>query len=84
MTYNTIKNLELVADCSQTSIEEWNNLMAGSIRANKKIINSLVKKFIPELYEALSLNLNNPYNYFKTKEHLILVHSGTEYFLKIN
>ena len=84
MNYKNINNLELVADCSQTSIAEWNNLMFGAIRANKKIVNSLVKKFIPGLYEGLSLNLNNSYNYSKTKNHLILVHSATEYFLKIN
>ena len=84
MTYSNINNLELVADCSQISIGEWEKLMAGAIRANKKIINSLVKKFLPELYQALHLKLINPHHYFKTKEHLILVHSATEYFLKIN
>lgn len=58
--------------------------MAGAKKANKLKINNLIKKFLPEFYSQLSLNLPNPYNYFRTKTHLILVHSGIEYFFKFN
>lgn len=83
MTYN-ISKLEYQTNCSSVSQVEWNELMKGAKRADKKKINDLVKKFLPELYLGLSLNLSNPYKYFKTKNHFVLVHSATEYFLKIN
>lgn len=56
--------------------------MAGATRADHRQIDSLVRKHLPDLYEALSLNLWNPYHYFKTRRHLILVHSGIEHFLR--
>ena len=55
--------------------------MAGATRADHRLVNSLVRKHLPDLYEDLSLNLRNPYHYFKTRRHLILVHSAIEYFL---
>ena len=55
--------------------------MAGATRANHRQIDRLVRRHLPDLYEGLSLNLRNPYHYFKTRRHLILVHSAIEYFL---
>ena len=55
--------------------------MAGATRADHRFVNSLVRKHLPDLYEDLSLNLRNPYHYFKTRRHLILVHSAIEFFL---
>ncbi len=55
--------------------------MDGARRADKRVINRLVKTHLPDLYYALRLDLRNPYAYLKTKTHLILVHSGIEYFL---
>ena len=55
--------------------------MDGARRADKRVINRLVKTHLPDLYRALRLDLRNPYAYFKTRDHLILVHSGIEYFL---
>lgn len=55
--------------------------MYGARRADKRVINRLVKMHMPDLYYALRLDLRNPYAYFKTSDHLILVHSGIEYFL---
>jgi len=56
--------------------------MDGKTRADKRIINRLVKKYLPNLYRQLALHLYNPYHYYKTKNHLILVHSDIEYFLR--
>lgn len=63
--------------------------MKGATRADTYLINRLVKEHLPELFMALSLDCKplkdlswfNPYQYYKTKKHLILVHSGIEYFL---
>ena len=55
--------------------------MHGATRADKKTINRLVGEHLPDLYHALRLDLRNPYAYHKTRDHLILVHSGIEYFL---
>ena len=78
------KNTYLTLECRCCDIKEtrWDELMQDAKRANVRKVNSLVKKFLPDLYNELALNLYNPYEYFKTKTHLILVHSGIEYFLK--
>jgi len=67
--------------CVGITFNKWENLMKGHTRSNKKQIDRLVKKHLPKLYEELRLNFYNPYNYYKTKRHLILVHSGIEYFI---
>ena len=82
--YNQIESIELDNTCVDITQRQWDKLMLGATKANKRIINSLVKKLMPSLYEGLSLSLYNPYDYLKTDTHLILVHSGIEYFLKIN
>ena len=58
--------------------------MQGAKRTDKRKLNKLVKEQIPELYESLALQYYNPYNYYKTKTHYVLVHSSIEYFLKIS
>ena len=82
MTPTRVESLELECCCCDIHISKWERLMAGHTRANKRTINRLVREHLPDLYEALSLNLHNPYNYHKTKTHLILVHSGIEHFLR--
>lgn len=81
MNYERIDNLELEATCTSIDIQTWEKFMEGATTADKKKINRSVKKHLPELYDGLSLNLYNPYKYFKTKRHLILVHSAIEYFI---
>lgn len=81
MNYDTINNLTLVCDCTEIKKSEWDQLMQGARRANKRKINALVKKHLPDLYYKLALNYRNPYNYFKTDKHLVLVHSSIEYFI---
>ena len=80
-TPRRVDALWLVATCADVSLPRWEQLMKGATRANKKIINRLVRQHLPDLYHSLRLDLRNPYAYFKTKDHLILVHSGIEFFL---
>jgi hypothetical protein len=80
--YEAVTELELDTTCVECRGGKWNQLMKGAVRANKRAINSLVKKLLPDLYEKLALQFYNPYNYLRTQKHLILVHSGIEFFLK--
>jgi hypothetical protein len=84
MGYREIAYLEYETSCVGITQERWDELMKDSKRANKREVNKLVKDKIPSLYDGIQLKYFNPYNYFKTKTHLILVHSAVEHFLKIN
>jgi hypothetical protein len=72
----------LECNCTNISLTKWNQLMEGAKRMDKRKLHKLVKSNCPNLYKGLSLHLHNPYNYYKTKTHYILVHSGIEYFLR--
>ena len=80
----SVNYLELDCTCVGIGTGKWDELMQGATHANHAQIDNLVKLHLPELYEELMLNLYNPYNYFKTETHLILVHSSIEYFLSYN
>lgn len=80
-TPREVDGLWLDATCSGINLAQWERWMAGATRADKRTINRLVRLHLPELYEDLRLDLRNPYFYHKTKRHLILVHSATEFFL---
>lgn len=84
INYDVITSLYFQTDCTCISTWEWDALMEGHVRANKKKIDVLVKKFLPGLYDFLALEFPNPYKYYRTKTHLVLVHSSIEYFLKFN
>jgi hypothetical protein len=72
----------LECTCCDINQSKWDRLMKGATRTDKVKLNRLIKHEMPELYEALFLNLYNPYNYYKTKTHWVLVHSAIEYFIK--
>lgn len=80
--YKRIYSLEVEATCVGISKYEWDKYMKDAVVANKRKINSLVSIFLPQLYRDLSLNLRNPYKYYMTNTHLILVHSGIEHFIR--
>ena len=82
--YNKVHSLYFEASCVNVSQQKWDDLMSGAKKGNKREINKLVKRFLPDLYIGLALNYYNPYNYYRTDTHLILVHSGIEHFLKFN
>jgi hypothetical protein len=79
--YNRIQLNYLEYTCVSISSYKWESLMEGAVRANKAEIDRLVKRDLPDLYHGLCLNYYNPYNYFRTAKHLILVHSGIEHFI---
>jgi hypothetical protein len=90
--YNRINILTYECNCTSISIHKWDKLMENATQGNKYKINKLVKELLPKLFKELLLNEKplkdlswfNPYIYYKTKTHLVLVHSSIEYFLKIN
>lgn len=71
--------------CKDISIDTWNGLMKGAVKANGLKIRRMIKKQLPDLYYTLALEYFNPYEHLcqRTKTHLIYVHSGIEYFLRI-
>jgi hypothetical protein len=81
MDYKSIVVLKVEATCKSISMSLWDRLMEGAVRADHRAIDKLVRKLLPELYEALALNCYNLHHYFRTKRHLILVHSDIEYFI---
>ena len=80
-TPREVDSLWLAATCCNINLAQWERWMAGATRADHRLVDRLVRKHLPDLYEVLSLNLWNPYHYLKTRRHLILVHSAIEYFL---
>lgn len=81
-TPKEIDCLWLEATCSGINLAQWERWMAGATRADHRRIDGLVRQHLPDLCWDLALNLRNPYHYFKTRRHLILVHSAMEYFLR--
>ena len=80
--YYEIDHLQYECNCTEISITKWEQLMKDAVKANKGKVNRLVKKYLPWLYSKLQLDFHNPYNYYRTKTHLVLVHSNIEYFIK--
>ena len=80
-TPRRVDGLWLEATCSGIDLAKWNRWMDGATRADKRRIDGLVKRHLPDLYRDLALNMRNPYHYFKTRRHLILVHSAIEHLL---
>ena len=77
-TPSQVERLWLEACCCDVSLTQWERWMKGATRANKRKIDGLVKRHLPELYAALSLNLMNPYAYYNTNSHHLLFHSAIE------
>ena len=63
--------------CSQTTIDEWQQLMKGARKASYKRLVQRVKRELPDLYKALALNFYNPYweQCKQTKTHYIHTHT---------
>lgn len=82
-TPNQISHLDYYANCSSIELNEWEELMEGTTKANGELIRKHIKNHLPDLYDALALEFRNPYEHqSKKKEGLfVYVHSGIEYFL---
>lgn len=76
--YNYVKKRGVVLECNCSNItqDKFDDLMKGAKRANKKFVNKILCNYFDKL------NLN-PYPCYRTKTHIILVHSAIEYFFKI-
>lgn len=70
-------------DCSN-----WDELMQGHTKANQKkaIKVALLAGVIDEYQYKMEMKNPhyNPYTHFKTKTHIIYVHSMIEHFIKVN
>jgi len=85
MNYKNINILEFETSCVDCDIDKWDELMKGHKRANKKEIEKLLKIHYNDMYIEFGFDIKcsyNPYNYYKTETHIILVHSAIEYFFK--
>jgi hypothetical protein len=51
----------LECTCIGIGIERWNRLMKGSKPLNYKWLKQRIKKYLPELYDALCMDFYNPY-----------------------
>ena len=75
--------IRLVSDSTRMTLRQFDFLMEGAVKANGSKIRRMIKQQIPDLYESLALEYNNPYesNSKRTPTHYVYVHSGIEYFL---
>lgn len=80
--YKRVTGLTYECNCTGITQRKWDMLMHDVKVGNKTKINQLVRVFLPELYNSLALNYPNPYTYYWTETHLIVVHSSIEYFLR--
>ena len=69
-------------NCTAVKLWQWENLMQGATKADKNKVKSIIHQNCPE-FENLLIGWN-PYDHYKTKTHIIFVHSAIEYFFKIN
>jgi len=83
--YNKAKRngITFETDCTSVSLTRWEELMKGATQADKNIVNKLIQKNTDGEFENF-INFHNPYDHYKTKTHIIFVHSAIEHFFKIN
>lgn len=74
------RGLTLECTCSEVTEKIHEKLFDGATVANKRIVNKLVAPF----FEKDFTKLWNPYQSYKTKTHIIFVHSAIDHFFKIN
>ena len=76
-------------ECSCVGISQtkWDRLMKGATRANKKLVAKIAELAgvidREQAAEEIRRPYFNPYNHYKTKTHVIYVHSSIEHFIKI-
>ena len=78
-------NLETT--CVGCGVNRWDELMEGHTKANRKEVVriALLAGVIDEeqAREETKRPYYNPYTHYKTKTHIIYVHSGIEHFIKV-
>ena len=71
--------VEFETTCANISEREWEKLYEKSTRADKKKVEKLIKEFFASDW----FKFRNPYPCYKTKTHIIYIHSATDYFFRI-
>ncbi len=74
--------VSLEATCVGISIHEWERLMQGATKANKKLVDKIIADNTDGEFDSF-IRFYNPYNHLKTQTHLIFIHSEIEHFFKI-
>lgn len=78
---------EFEATCVGIGQYQWDKLMKGHTRADRKqtVKIALLAGVIDhhQAKEEIKRPYYNPYNHYKTKTHLIYVHSAIEHFIKV-
>ena len=78
---------EFEATCVGIGQNKWDELMKGHTKANRKEVVkiALLAGVIDEQQarEEIKRPYYNPYNHYKTKTHIIYVHSMIEHFIKV-
>lgn len=73
--------------CTNININHWDELMKGATRADRKLAVKIAKLAgvidDDQARTELARPWYNPYNHYKTKTHLVYVHSSIEHFIKI-
>ncbi len=79
-------SIYLECTCASISEQVWDKLYQGATKANGSKIRKIIKKHLPDLYDALALDFRNDFEHqsHKTKTHLIYIHSATDYFLRVD
>jgi hypothetical protein len=66
----------------------WDELMKGSVKADRVKATKIAQMAGVISIEQAKTEINkpyyNPYRHLRTKTHVIYVHSGIEYFIKVN
>jgi len=82
------KGCYLESTCVDCDIYKWEELMKGHTRADRKKVVKIAESAgvidSKQAKEEIKRPYYNPYNHYKTKTHIIYVHSGIEHFIKIN
>ena len=87
--YENVTSMEFYGDCSSIPVKENENIFKKCTIANKKEVHKLLKKFGFEEEDFQTFKVreltkySNPYKYYKSKNYIVIVHSGIEYFYKI-
>lgn len=87
--YTRAKNngCEFESTCVGIGQREWDRLMKGATKANRKEVVriALLAGVIDEEQAAIEIKkpYYNPYQHYKTKTHIIYTHSMIEHFIKV-
>jgi hypothetical protein len=78
----------LETTCVGCGIYKWDELMKGHTRADRKKVVKIAEYAgvidSEQAREEIKKPHYNPYNHYKTKTHIIYVHSSIEYFIRVN